>query len=101
MVMPELGFNSSRHSEAPLSTAPGEVTQILHEFRKGNFQAQDRLVPLVYRELQRIADAHMRRESMTNSLQPTALVHEAYLRLVDISQIDWRDRAHFFAVAST
>jgi len=83
-----------------VSTAPGEVTQILHEFRQGNRDAQDRLIPLVYRELRRIARAHLRGEAATHSLQPTALVHEAYLRLVGINQIDWHDRAHFFSVAS-
>jgi RNA polymerase sigma factor (TIGR02999 family) len=78
----------------------GEVTQMLLEFRRGSREAQDRLIPLVYRELRRIARAHMRRESATHSLQATALVHEAYLRLVDITQVEWRDRAHFFSVAS-
>jgi RNA polymerase sigma factor (TIGR02999 family) len=73
----------------------------LHEVRKGNREAQDRLVPLVYRELRRIAGAHLRRESPGHSLQPTALVHEAYMRLIDITRIDWQDRAHFFSVAST
>jgi RNA polymerase sigma-70 factor, ECF subfamily len=92
---------SSIHLEALLTTAPGEVTQILHEFRQGNQDARDRLVPLVYRELRRIAKAHMRRECAIHSLQPTALVHEAYLRLIDIRRIEWQDRAHFFAVAST
>jgi RNA polymerase sigma factor (TIGR02999 family) len=84
-----------------VSTAPGEVTQILLEFKQGNREVHDRLIPLVYRELRRIAGAHMRRESVQHSLQPTALVHEAYLRLVDIRQVDWQSRAHFFSVAST
>jgi RNA polymerase sigma factor (TIGR02999 family) len=84
-----------------VSIQPGEVTQILHEFRLGNRDAHDRLVPLVYRELRRIAGTHLRRESATHSLQPTALVHEAYMRLIDITQIEWQDRAHFFSVAST
>jgi RNA polymerase sigma factor (TIGR02999 family) len=80
---------------------PGEVTQILREFKDGSREAHDRLIPLVYRELRRIARAHLRRESAHHSLQPTALVHEAYLRLIDIDRIDWQSRAHFFAVAST
>src|SRR5271154_6089039 len=80
---------------------PGEVTQILLELRQGDQQAQERLVPLVYRELRRIAGAHLRRESDTHSLQPTALVHEAYMRLIDIKQVEWQDRAHFFSIAST
>lgn len=79
----------------------GEVTEILRELRRGSLDAHDRLVPLVYRELRRIAAAHMRRESAAHSLQPTALVHEAYLRLIKVTQVDWQDRAHFFSVAST
>jgi RNA polymerase sigma factor (TIGR02999 family) len=84
-----------------MGTDPGEVTQILLEFRQGNRDAQDRLIPLVYRELRRIAGAHLRRETAEHSLQPTALVHEAYLRLIDIRQVEWQDRAHFFSIAST
>ena len=84
-----------------MSTAPGEVTQLLLELRQGNREVEDRLIPLVYKELRRIAAGHLRRESAHHSLQPTALVHEAYLRLVDIRQIDWHCRAHFFSVAST
>jgi len=84
-----------------VNTAPGDVTRILIDFRQGNREAQDRLIPLVYKELRRIASAHLRREAHHHSLQPTALVHEAYLRLIDIKQIDWQGRAHFFSVAST
>ena len=84
-----------------MRTTPGEVTEILVEFRRGNLGARDRLIPLVYGELRRIAGAHLRRESPDHSLQPTALVHEAYLRLIDIKQIDWQSRAHFFSVALT
>ena len=84
-----------------VSTAPGEVTQILLELRRGNRAAQDRLIPLVYQELRRIAKAHHRREPLNHSLQPTALVHEAYMRLIQIDQVDWQSRAHFFCVAST
>lgn len=84
-----------------MSTPPGEVTQILVEFKLGSRAAQERLIPLVYKELRKIAGAHLRRESARNSLQPTALVHEAYLRLIDVRQIDWQSRAHFFSIAST
>jgi RNA polymerase sigma factor (TIGR02999 family) len=84
-----------------VSTAPGEVTQILLECRRGNREAQDRLIPLVYKELRRIASAHLRNESFNHSLQPTALVHETYLRLVGIREVDWQNRAHFFSIAST
>jgi RNA polymerase sigma factor (TIGR02999 family) len=84
-----------------LSSMPGEITQILREVRSGSREANDRLIPLVYRELRRIASAHLRRESADSTLQPTALVHEAYLRLIDIDRMDWQDRSHFFSVAST
>jgi RNA polymerase sigma factor (TIGR02999 family) len=73
---------------------------MLAQIRNGSPEAYNRLVPLVYRELRRIAKVHMSRESATHSLQPTALVHEAYLRLVNATEIDWQDRAHFFSVAS-
>lgn len=83
-----------------MNPEPGDVTKILAEIRRGSPDAHDRLVALVYRELRRIAAAHMRRESPTHSLQPTALVHEAYMRLVKATRIEWQDRAHFFSVAS-
>lgn len=84
-----------------MSTDPGDVTRILFEVKKGSREAQDQLIPLVYKELRRIAGAHLRRESPQHTLQPTALVHEAYLRLIDIKQVDWQSRAHFFSIAST
>ena len=83
-----------------MSIEPGDVTRILFEVKKGSREAQDRLIPLVYKELRRIAGAHLRREAAQHSLQPTALVHEAYLRLIDIKQVDWHSRAHFFSIAS-
>ncbi len=84
-----------------MSAIPGEVTQLLLDLRHGNREANERLIPLVYQELRRIAAAHMRREPLNHSFQPTALVHEAYLRLIQIDQVDWQSRAHFFCVAST
>jgi RNA polymerase sigma factor (TIGR02999 family) len=84
-----------------VSTAKGEVTQLLGELSKGNKEAGDRLIPLVYGELRRIAALRLRREYLLNSLQPTALVHEAYLRLIKIKQVDWQSRSHFFAVSAT
>jgi RNA polymerase sigma-70 factor, ECF subfamily len=82
-------------------SAPGEVTQLLHELKEGNKDAEGRLVPLVYVELRRIAAAYLRREAPGNSFNPTALVHEAYLRLTGIREIDWQSRSHFFAVSAT
>jgi RNA polymerase sigma factor (TIGR02999 family) len=76
-----------------------EVTQLLLEWRRGERDALDRLVPLVYTELRRMASRELRSERPDHTLQPTALVHEAYTRLVN-AQVPWADRAHFFAVAA-
>lgn len=84
-----------------MTSAPGEVTCLLHELRRGQKEAEERLIPLVYGELHRIAAAYLRHEAPHHSLQPTALVHEAYLRLTDIKEIDWQNRSHFFAVSAT
>ena len=78
----------------------GEVTQLLREVKAGRAGAMDDLVPLVYDELRRIAECHMRRESEGHTLQPTALVNEAYMKLVDQTRVDWQGRTHFLAVAS-
>lgn len=80
--------------------SPGEVTLLLIELRKGNKNAEAKLMPLVYDELRRIAGAYMRGERPDHTLQPTALVHEAYLRLVEQRKVEWRNRAHFFGVAA-
>ena len=79
----------------------GDVTKVLQGLRRGSPEAYDLLIPLVYRELRRIAGAHMRREFAPHALQPTALVHEAYLRLIEVTKVEWQDRAHFYSVAST
>jgi len=79
--------------------APHDVTTLLLAWRKGDQQALDRLVPLVYDELRGIADRLMRGERADHTLQATALVHEAYARLVD-ARVDWHDRSHFFAIAA-
>lgn len=83
-----------------MGAAPGEVTNLLLELKLGNKQAEEMLIPLVYAELRRIAAAHLRRESPDHSLQPTALVHEAYLRLTELKKMDWQSRSHFFAVSA-
>jgi RNA polymerase sigma factor (TIGR02999 family) len=72
-----------------------DVTALLGNWSQGDRHALDRLLPLVYAELRRIAARQLRRERVGHTLQPTALVNEAYLRLVDQRQIDWRNRAHF------
>jgi len=76
------------------------LTQLLLQWANGDQEALDRLMPLVYSELQRLASDYLRRERPEHTLQPTALVHEAYLRLVDQDLPDWRSRAHFFGVAA-
>jgi len=77
-----------------------EVTQLLVAWSDGRRDALDRLVPLLYEDLRRLAAGYMRHESPGHSLQPTALVHEAYVRLIDQRQVHWRNRAHFFGVAA-
>ena len=85
-----------RYSMAP----PPDITALLDDWNRGDSHALDQLLPLVYAELRRIANRQLRRERMGHTLQPTALVHEAYLRLVDQRQVNWRNRVHFFGVAA-
>jgi RNA polymerase sigma factor (TIGR02999 family) len=80
--------------------SPKEITRLLLAWGNGDQEALDNLVPLVYEELRRMARRHMRGERANHALQTTDLIHEAYLRLIDSSQTQWQDRAHFFAVAS-
>jgi RNA polymerase sigma factor (TIGR02999 family) len=79
---------------------PGDVTVILQRIERGEEQAADRLLPLVYEQLRHLAAARMARESPGHTLQPTALVHEAWLRLGGEQQPDWKNRAQFFAAAA-
>ncbi|MBP9663824.1 MAG: sigma-70 family RNA polymerase sigma factor, partial [Pyrinomonadaceae bacterium] len=76
------------------------ITQILAELRSDGRSTVDELLPIVYSELRRLAGAHLSRERSGHTLQPTALVHEAYIRLIGQSEIEWQDRAHFFGFAS-
>lgn len=78
----------------------GDVTELLRQWSGGDQEALDRLVPLVYGELRRIADGFLRFERRDHTLQPTALVHELYLKMVDQKRARWQDRAHFFRVAA-
>ncbi len=82
------------------SPAPQEVTELLVAWSDGDPEALDKLLPLVEAELRRLAHRHMRRERAGHMLQTTALVNEAYLRLVDQREVHWRNRAHFFALAA-
>lgn len=79
---------------------PASLTQLRRDVKDGDRQAVDQLVPLAYAELRRLADSYLRRERSDHTLQPTALVHEAYMRLVGQEQPDYRNRAHFFGVAA-
>ena len=76
------------------------VTQMLADWRKGDRSALDKLMPMVYEELRRLASSYLRRERPDHTLQPTALVHEAYFRLVDQRNVSWQNRAHFFGIAA-
>ncbi len=78
-----------------------EVTGILHEWSDGDPNAPERLMPLVYDELRRLARGFLAKERASHTLQPTALVNEAYLRLVDQTRVNWQNRAHFYGIASS
>jgi RNA polymerase sigma factor (TIGR02999 family) len=83
-----------------MPATPKSVTELLLDWRNGDEGALDQLMPLVYDELRRIARRYLRREDSDHTLQTAALVNEAYLRLVDQRQVEWQNRAHFFAVAA-
>jgi RNA polymerase sigma factor (TIGR02999 family) len=80
--------------------AAGEISTLLRAWSDGDSGALDKLTPIVYDELRRLARRYMRRERAGHSLQTTALVNEAYMRLVDYKRMQWQNRAHFFAVSS-
>src|ERR1044071_2001264 len=82
------------------AAVPSEITGLLVNWSKGDPTALERLLPLVERDLRRLAHGYMRRENQDHTLQTTALVNEAYLRLVDQNKTQWQNRAHFFAIAA-
>jgi RNA polymerase sigma-70 factor (ECF subfamily) len=86
--------------ESNNADSKSQVTLLLKAWRDGDSSALDRLIPLVYSDLRRRAHAQMRKESPAHTLQTTALLHETYIRLVDARQVNWRDRAHFLAIAA-
>lgn len=111
-------MTGTRHFAVKLLTAPAgcphmlasmlrpadpadEVTGLLRAWRQGDIAARDSLLERVYAHLKRLAAAQLRGERAGHSLQPTDLVHETYLRLIDQTRVDWRDRAHFFGLAAT
>lgn len=77
-----------------------DLTELLVDWSNGDASALEKLLPMVYEELRQMAERYMRRERAGHTLQPTALVHEAYLKLVDQTRVQWRNRAHFFGVAA-
>jgi RNA polymerase sigma-70 factor, ECF subfamily len=81
--------------------ASTNITQLLQNWRLGDQSALDRLMPLVHSELHRLAHHYMLREQRDHPLQTTALVNEAYIRLIDAKNIDWKDRSHFFAISAS
>ena len=83
-----------------MSDSAPDVTVLLQAVQQGQDGALDQLLPLVYDDLRQVAAKHLRRERMDHTLQPTALVHEAFLRLVDQRNVNWQNRAHFFGVAA-
>ncbi len=82
------------------SSPPHEITQLLAEWSEGNQAALDQLYPLVYNELRRLAHGYLRRERKGHTLQTTALINEAYLRLVDQKDVHWANRSHFFGISA-
>ena len=83
-----------------MNSIPKDVSELLKAWSDGDTDAQNQLMALVYDELRRLARTYLRRERADHTLQPTALVHEAYLRLVDQKDVDWQNRAHFFGIAA-
>jgi RNA polymerase sigma-70 factor (ECF subfamily) len=77
-----------------------QVTQLLANWSSGDLEAREALMPLVYGELRRLAASYLRRERSDHTLQPTALVHEAYLKLVEQKNVRWQHRSHFFAITA-
>jgi RNA polymerase sigma factor (TIGR02999 family) len=83
-----------------MTSTPDDITKLLLDWSSGDREAFDRLAPLVYDELRKLAHRYMRRERPDHTLQTTALVNEAYIRLVDQKSVRWQNRAHFFAIAA-
>src|ERR1700684_1265453 len=95
-----MGKATRVHDDEGKAPPRGEVSGLLRAWGDGDRGALDRLTPIVYDELHRLASSYMRRERPGHSLQTTALVNEAYIRLVDCRRMRWQDRAHFFAVSA-
>jgi RNA polymerase sigma factor (TIGR02999 family) len=83
-----------------VAAGPNHVTQLLVNWQRGDKRALDQLMPLVYHELHKLAAGYLKHERRNHTLQPTALIHEAYLRLIEQEMPDWKNRAHFFGVSA-
>ena len=88
-----------RNSTSAESSSKGQITQLLRAMRQGDGQAAETLLPLIYKELHRLASSYMRRERPDHTLQATALIHEAYLKMAQ-EDVDWKNREHFIGVAA-
>jgi RNA polymerase sigma factor (TIGR02999 family) len=98
--MPNVAMERFVPGKLEMPQVPQNVTQLLIGWGKGDKEALDQLVPIVYEELRRQAARYLRRERVGHTLQTTALIHEAYLRLVDQKNVHWQNRAHFFGIAA-
>ena len=91
---------ATENEGAVLNDSKHDVTQLLQHWHEGDTEAPAKLMPLVYEELRRLARSYLARERGDHTLQATALVHEAYLRLADETRLTWKDRAHFYGIAA-
>jgi len=83
-----------------MTSSSKDVTPLLIAWNQGDESARDKLMPIVYNDLRRLAQRYLRRERSNHTLQPTALVHETYLRLIDQSQVNWQSRTHFLGIVA-
>jgi RNA polymerase sigma factor (TIGR02999 family) len=83
-----------------MNSSPHQITKLLKDWGNGDETARDQLMPLVYEELRRMAHRHMRKERPGHTLQTSALIHEAYVKLVDQTEVEWQNRAHFYGTAA-
>jgi RNA polymerase sigma factor (TIGR02999 family) len=97
--LPETANSKGRKLNVNSDSSP-DVTQILQDWSKGDGTAPEKLMPLVYEELRRLARNYLARERADHTLQATALVHEAYLKLADETRLTWKDRVHFYGIAA-
>ena len=93
-------MKDSEVRETTSAAGPEGITQLLLKWSDGDSSARETLMPLVYEELRRLASKYLRRERVNHTLQPTALVHEAYLQLIDQQKVEWQNRAQFFGLAA-